>query len=70
VAEFAATHLTKDSNVGGYENTGWDLVFNMFGCTVAAIVIHHRAGRGDRAVQVDAADTSTPSETSLTGVRE
>jgi putative membrane protein len=39
VVEFAASHLFA-SNVGGYENTGWDLVANLLGCTVAATALY------------------------------
>lgn len=39
VVEFAATQLLPSTNVGGYENTGWDLVFNLFGCVAAACAI-------------------------------
>lgn len=39
VVEFAATRLLPGTNVGGYENTGWDLVANMTGCLVAAVGI-------------------------------
>ena len=28
-----------NTNVGGYENTGWDLVFNALGAVVAAVAI-------------------------------
>jgi uncharacterized membrane protein YjdF len=41
VVEFAASHLFA-SNVGGYENTGWDLVANLLGCTVAATALYVR----------------------------
>ncbi len=41
VVEFAASHLFA-SNVGGYENTGWDLVANLLGCTVAAAALYVR----------------------------
>jgi hypothetical protein len=44
VVEFAASHLFA-SNVGGYENTGWDLVANLLGCTVAATVLYVRRAR-------------------------
>jgi hypothetical protein len=37
--EFAATLLMAETNVGGYINTGWDLVANSVGATAAAIVI-------------------------------
>ena len=36
VVEFAAAHTAAGANVGGYENTGWDLIANMVGCGVAA----------------------------------
>ncbi len=36
VVEFAATLLMAETNVGGYENTGWDLVSNGLGCALAA----------------------------------
>lgn len=39
VVEFAATLALPTTNVGGYINTGWDLVSNLVGCFVAAIVI-------------------------------
>lgn len=37
VIEFAATLLVPETNVGGYVNTGWDLVSNLVGATVAAV---------------------------------
>lgn len=40
VVEFIATLTMPETNVGGYVNTGWDLVFNLLGCTVAAIILH------------------------------
>ena len=46
--EFAATILVPQTNVGGYMNTGWDLVSNLVGCVLAAVIIrltHDRAGR-------------------------
>lgn len=39
VIEFAATLLVPETNVGGYLNTGWDLVANLFGATVAVTAI-------------------------------
>ena len=39
VVEFAATLLFTETNVGGYVNTGWDLVANLAGCTLAALGI-------------------------------
>jgi hypothetical protein len=39
VVEFAATLIVPETNVGGYVNTGWDLVANSVGATLAAILI-------------------------------
>ncbi len=39
VVEFVATLLVPETNVGGYRNTGWDLVANLCGATVAALLI-------------------------------
>ena len=39
VIEFMAVLTVPDTNVGGYENTGWDLVFNMIGCVIAGLYI-------------------------------
>jgi uncharacterized membrane protein YjdF len=39
VVEFFATLMT-DTNVGGYVNTGWDLVANTAGATIAALLIY------------------------------
>lgn len=36
VVEFAATLLIPETNVGGYRNTGWDLVSNLIGAATAA----------------------------------
>ncbi|NKB89386.1 MAG: DUF2238 domain-containing protein [Acidobacteria bacterium] len=45
VIEFAATILVPETNVGGYMNTGWDLVANLVGVTIAAIWIGVRGHR-------------------------
>jgi len=39
LVEFAAVLLIPDTNVGGYENTGWDLVANLVGALIAALGI-------------------------------
>ncbi len=39
VIEFMTT-LVANTNVGGYVNTGWDLVFNAVGATTAAVLIY------------------------------
>jgi hypothetical protein len=44
VIEFAATLTMPHTNVGGYVNTGWDLVSNLVGCALAAVIIRWHAG--------------------------
>lgn len=39
LVEFLAVLTIPDTNVGGYENTGWDLVFNAIGAVTAAAMI-------------------------------
>ncbi|WP_197453444.1 DUF2238 domain-containing protein [Caulifigura coniformis] len=39
VIEFVATLLVPETNVGGYINTGWDLVSNLAGCAIAVVAI-------------------------------
>jgi hypothetical protein len=39
VVEFIAVLTIPNTNVGGYENTGWDLVANLTGTVVAAVCI-------------------------------
>lgn len=48
VVEFAATLTMPSTNVGGYANTGWDLVSNLIGCAVAALLIRWREGSAAR----------------------
>lgn len=45
VIEFAATLLMENTNVGGYQNTGYDLISNLTGSAIAAAAIGLR-GRG------------------------
>ena len=39
VIEFFATLALPETGVGGYINTGWDLVANLVGCSIAALMI-------------------------------
>ena len=39
LVEFLAVLTIPNTNVGGYENTGWDLVFNALGAGIAAMMI-------------------------------
>lgn len=45
VIEFAATLTIPHTNVGGYVNTGWDLVSNLVGVLIAMLLLGLRAGR-------------------------
>lgn len=45
VLEFVATRIMPGTNVGGYENTGWDLVANLVGCVAAACLVRARSPR-------------------------
>lgn len=49
--EFLITRVQPESNVGGFVNTGWDLVFNALGCVVAAGFLTRRR-RIDEVVEV------------------
>ena len=44
VIEFVATLTVPETNVGGYVNTGWDLVSNLIGCVTAAVLIKTFSG--------------------------
>jgi hypothetical protein len=50
VVEFVAKLLIRNTNVGGYENTGWDLVSNLVGVIAGSAIIWYRhsseAGNG------------------------
>ena len=48
VPETTATLLVPETNVGGYINTGWDLVANTVGATVAVCLIWLRGWTHDR----------------------
>ncbi len=39
VLEFVAVLTIPNTNVGGYENTAWDMVSNLVGSVIAAVVI-------------------------------
>jgi uncharacterized membrane protein len=46
VVEFIAVLTIPNTNVGGYENTGWDLVANLTGTVIAVLSIRMGNGRG------------------------
>jgi uncharacterized membrane protein YjdF len=43
--EFLSTMVQTSSHVGGYTNTGWDLVSNVVGCALALPVLRRTAAR-------------------------
>ncbi|MFY7874520.1 MAG: hypothetical protein ACOVQM_03685, partial [Pirellula sp.] len=51
VIEFIAVLTIPNTNVGGYENTGWDLVFNLIGCLTASIMIRMTSHKSCRHVR-------------------
>lgn len=52
IVEFIATLTVPDTNVGGYVNTGWDLVSNMVGATVACVLIRIFSPAGRQPVPI------------------
>ncbi len=55
VIEFAAVLTVPETNVGGYHNTGWDLVANGLGCVAAAAVIRLHPGKIHSTIGADRA---------------
>lgn len=47
VVEFAVALNVEDSNVGGFLNTGRDLVANLAGAAVAGVLVAHRCRAGE-----------------------
>ncbi len=45
VVEFAMDRTLEETGVGGYVNTGWDLVSNMVGALIGGVVSWRRRGR-------------------------
>ncbi len=45
VVEFFVTLTIPETNVGGYVNTGWDLVANLIGATFVVAVVYTRGRR-------------------------
>lgn len=42
--EFLITRFVPDTNIGGFENTGWDLVANTVGAVIAAVWVGSHPG--------------------------
>jgi len=45
IIEFTATLLVPETNVGGFVNTGWDLVSNLVGTSITVTLIWFTEGR-------------------------
>ncbi|MGH2683540.1 MAG: DUF2238 domain-containing protein [Actinomycetota bacterium] len=52
VLEFLSTRIFAETNVGGYVNTGWDLVYNALGASAAAAWIAIRERRTGTALSL------------------
>jgi hypothetical protein len=52
VVEFIATLVLPDTNVGGYHNTGRDLIANMLGAAVAGVIAARRLAARESAKAV------------------
>jgi uncharacterized membrane protein YjdF len=50
-AEFLMTRLSSSTSIGGYRNTGFDLISNTIGATVAALWIYRRGRVAERATR-------------------
>ena len=53
IVEFLAVLAFPDTNVGGYDNTMWDIVFNTFGAIIAVTWVTVKRKRD--AIAVDTA---------------
>lgn len=42
MVEFLIAKVKTDTNIGGFDNTGWDLVANLVGASIAAYWVHRR----------------------------
>jgi hypothetical protein len=56
--EFVATLVHRGGQVGGYTNTGWDLVTNMSAGLLAGVVLHRRCRHGVRRIDSDHCSTA------------
>ena len=60
--EFLITRVVPDTNIGGFENTGWDLVANTVGAAVAAWRVHRQSPRSSVAATKGRPTEPTPPE--------
>ena len=45
VVEFASIYAVPEQQVGGLENLGWDLIYNLMGCTAMGLFLWRQASR-------------------------
>lgn len=67
VIEFAATLIMPGTNVGGYDNTGWDLVSNLAGAAGASFLWCWRGESWMRAGEPDRPVTPMPTPCTTSG---
>ena len=53
VLEFILTLVLPETNIGGYHNTGKDLIANMLGAATAAVIVVHRERRATGVARLD-----------------
>ena len=53
LVEFVAVRNIPETNVGGYDNTLWDLVFDLIGAVLAVILLTYRRGRAPRGMALN-----------------
>lgn len=61
MVEFLITRVVPDTNIGEFENTGWDLVANTIGAGLAALWVRRRWTRqGPERISTEALTASIP----------
>lgn len=62
IVEFITVKTVPETNVGGYDNTLWDLIFNLIGATIAAMWISRRRSFASKASALSPPDSCKPRE--------
>lgn len=62
IVEFITVKTVPETNVGGYDNTLLDLVFNLIGATIAAAWISRRRSFASKAAALSPPDSCKPHE--------
>jgi len=53
LVEFVAVVTIPETNVGGYKNTLWDLVFDLIGAVLAVILLTYRRAQAGRGIALE-----------------